>query len=150
MCCTSGCWRQGAGHCCHSRGRRCPPCCWKCVPAAISASRTGLWASTLCCAALSVQGASVLLQVRTICPAGDLAAAIAGSAGGASAAVDWRCSGWAAPGTEQAVQTFSTLSERVVVHAPRAAGLRPAGLCRVLHCRGRAAEEVQRTVRSAP
>ena len=32
------------------------------------ASRTGLWASGLCCAALSVQGASVLLQVRTICP----------------------------------------------------------------------------------
>ena len=33
------------------------------------AARTGLWASTLCCAALSVQGVSVLLQVRTICPA---------------------------------------------------------------------------------
>lgn len=32
------------------------------------ASRTGLWASTLCCAALSLQGISVLLQVRTICP----------------------------------------------------------------------------------
>ena len=32
------------------------------------ASHTGLWASSLCCAALSVQGASVLLQVRTICP----------------------------------------------------------------------------------
>lgn len=32
------------------------------------ASRTGLWASTLCCAALSLQGTSVLLQVRTICP----------------------------------------------------------------------------------
>lgn len=32
------------------------------------ASRTGLWASSLCCAALSLQGASVLLQVRTICP----------------------------------------------------------------------------------
>lgn len=32
------------------------------------ASRTGLWASGLCCAALSIQGASVLLQVRTICP----------------------------------------------------------------------------------
>ena len=31
-------------------------------------ARTGLWASGLCCAALSVQGASVLLQVRTICP----------------------------------------------------------------------------------
>ena len=32
------------------------------------AARTGLWASSLCCAALSVQGASVLLQVRTLCP----------------------------------------------------------------------------------
>lgn len=32
------------------------------------AARTGLWASGLCCAALSVQGASVLLQVRTLCP----------------------------------------------------------------------------------
>lgn len=33
------------------------------------ASRTGRWASFLCCAALSAQGASVLLQVRTLCPA---------------------------------------------------------------------------------
>ena len=32
------------------------------------AARTGLWASGLCCAALSMQGASVLLQVRTLCP----------------------------------------------------------------------------------
>lgn len=32
------------------------------------ASRTGQWGSLLCCAALSVQGLSVLLQVRTICP----------------------------------------------------------------------------------
>ena len=32
------------------------------------ASRTGRWGSLLCCAALSVQGLSVLLQVRTICP----------------------------------------------------------------------------------
>ena len=32
------------------------------------AARTGLWASGLCCAALSVQGTSVLLQVRTLCP----------------------------------------------------------------------------------
>lgn len=32
------------------------------------ASRTGLWAGALCCAALSIQGVSVLLQVRTICP----------------------------------------------------------------------------------
>ncbi len=32
------------------------------------AARTGRWASLLCCAALSVQGLSVLLQVRSICP----------------------------------------------------------------------------------
>ena len=32
------------------------------------ASRTGRWGSLLCCTALSVQGLSVLLQVRTICP----------------------------------------------------------------------------------
>lgn len=32
------------------------------------ASRTGPWGSLLCCAALSVQGLSVLLQVRSICP----------------------------------------------------------------------------------
>lgn len=32
------------------------------------AARTGLWASGLCCAALSMQGVSVLLQVRTLCP----------------------------------------------------------------------------------
>ena len=32
------------------------------------AARTGLWASSLCCAALSVQGLSVLLQVRALCP----------------------------------------------------------------------------------
>ena len=32
------------------------------------ASRTGRWGSLLCCAALSVQGPSASLQVRTICP----------------------------------------------------------------------------------
>lgn len=32
------------------------------------AAQTGRWASVLCCAALSLQGASVLMQVRTICP----------------------------------------------------------------------------------
>lgn len=32
------------------------------------ASRAGRWASWLCCAAISLQGGSVLLQVRTICP----------------------------------------------------------------------------------
>ena len=33
------------------------------------ASQTGFWASSLCCTALSLQGLSVLLQIRTICPA---------------------------------------------------------------------------------
>ena len=33
------------------------------------ASKTGLWASSLCCASLSIQGLSVLLQIRTLCPA---------------------------------------------------------------------------------
>lgn len=32
------------------------------------ASRAGRWGSLLCCAALSVQGGSVLLQVRALCP----------------------------------------------------------------------------------
>ena len=32
------------------------------------AAKTGYWASTLCCVSLSVQGLSVLLQVRTLCP----------------------------------------------------------------------------------
>lgn len=34
------------------------------------AARSGRFASILCCAALSVQGLSVLMQVRTICPEG--------------------------------------------------------------------------------
>lgn len=33
------------------------------------ASRTGLFASILCCAAISLQGASALMQVRALCPA---------------------------------------------------------------------------------
>ena len=52
------------------------PGSWAVLPAMLlevcsgcdAASRTGLWASSLCCAALSLQGASVLLQVRTLCP----------------------------------------------------------------------------------
>ena len=78
------------------------------------ASRTGLWASTLCCAALSVQGASVLLQVRTICPPEVslrplLAARVLHLP--LSLALFWLVM----PGTEQAVQAFSTLSGRVAV-----------------------------------
>ena len=110
------------------------------------ASRTGLWASTLCCAALSVQGASVLLQVL---PAGGVTEAIAGSAGAASAPVTGTVLAGGAghragcAGVQHPVRAGGG-------HAPRAAGLRAAGLCRVLHCCGRAAEEVQRTVRGAP
>ena len=78
------------------------------------ASRTGLWASTLCCAALSVQGASVLLQVRTICPPevslGSLLAARVLHLP-LSLALFWLV----VPGTEQAVQAFSTLSGQVAV-----------------------------------
>ena len=78
------------------------------------ASRTGLWASTLCCAALSVQGASVLLQVHTICPPevslGPLLAARVLHLP-LSLALFWLV----VPGTEQAVQAFSTLSGRVAV-----------------------------------
>ena len=52
------------------------PGSWAVLPAMLlevcsgcdAAYRTGLWASSLCCAALSLQGASVLLQVRTLCP----------------------------------------------------------------------------------
>lgn len=32
------------------------------------AARSGRWAAWICCAALSLQGASVLLQIRTLCP----------------------------------------------------------------------------------
>ena len=78
------------------------------------ASHTGLWASTLCCASLSVQGASVLLQVRTICPPevslGPLLAARVLHLP-LSLALFWLVM----PGTEQAVQAFSTLSGRVAV-----------------------------------
>ena len=51
------------------------------------ASRTGYWASTLCCAALSVQGLSVLMQVRTILPARNDPPAAVYRPGAASAAV---------------------------------------------------------------
>ncbi len=76
------------------------------------AARTGFWASSLCCAALSLQGISVLLQVRTICPAEVsfkplLAARILHLP--LSLALFYI----ALP--ENAVQTFSTLSERVIV-----------------------------------
>jgi hypothetical protein len=52
------------------------PANWRVCPAMLLevcsgcalAAQTGRWASYLCCAALSLQGASALLQVRAICP----------------------------------------------------------------------------------
>lgn len=95
---------------------------WAALPAMLlevcsgcdQAARTGLWASTLCCAALSVQGVSVLLQVRTICPAEiSLRPLLAARAVHLplSVALFWLDS--TVP--VQAVQTFTTLTERVVV-----------------------------------
>ena len=78
------------------------------------AARTGLWASTLCCAALSVQGVSVLLQVRTICPAEiSLRPLLAARAVHLPLSVALFWLGSTVP--VQAVQTFTTLTERVVV-----------------------------------
>ena len=94
------------------------------------ASRTGLWASTLCCAALSMQGASVLLQVRTICPPevslGPLLAARVLHLP-LSLALFWLV----VPGTEQAVQAFSTLSGQVAVmhRVPLDCALRAFAVC---------------------
>ena len=78
------------------------------------ASRTGRWGSLLCCAALSVQGLSVLLQVRTICPAEiSLRPLLAARAVHLPLSVALFWLGSTVP--VQAVQTFTTLTERVVV-----------------------------------
>ena len=78
------------------------------------ASRTGQWGSLLCCAALSVQGLSVLLQVRTICPAEiSLRPLLAARAVHLPLSVALFWLGSTVP--VQAVQTFTTLTERVVV-----------------------------------
>ena len=121
---------------------------WAALPAMLlevcsgcdQAARTGLWASTLCCAALSVQGVSVLLQHHL--PGRDLAAAFAGSAGGASAAFG---------GAVLAGQHRAGAGRADLYHpdrtgggaAPCPAGLRPAGLCRVLHHGGGAGEKLR-------
>ena len=97
---------------------------WAALPAMLlevcsgcdQAARTGLWASTLCCAALSVQGVSVLLQVRTICPAEiSLRPLLAARAVHLPLSVALFWLGSTVP--VQAVQTFTTLTERVVVCA---------------------------------
>ena len=97
------------------------------------AARTGLWASSLCCAALSVQGISVLLQVRTICPAEIsfkplLAARILHLP--LSLALFYITL------PEKAVQTFSTLSERVIVmhRVPLDCALLAFAVCCITAC----------------
>ena len=75
------------------------------------ASRTGLWASTLCCAALSLQGASVLLQVRTICPA-EVSFRPLLAARAVHLPLSLALFYLGLP--QQAAETFSTLSARVV------------------------------------
>ena len=75
------------------------------------AACTGLWASSLCCAALSVQGASVLLQVRTLCP-GEVSfrPLLAGRLLHLPLSLALFCLTW----PEQAVETFGNLCERVI------------------------------------
>ena len=58
----------GAGALLRPWQERSAPCCWKSVPGVIWRPAPGGGASLLCCAALSVQGLSVLLQVRALCP----------------------------------------------------------------------------------
>ena len=75
------------------------------------ASRTGLVASSLCCAALSVQGMSVLLQVRTICPREiSLKPLLVGRLLHLPLSLGLFYLGL----PEQAVETFSTMSGQVV------------------------------------
>lgn len=96
------------------------PAAWAPLPAMLLevcsgcdyAARTGLWASSLCCAALSVQGASVLLQVRTLCPPQvSLRRLLAARAVHLplSLALFWL----GLP--RQAAETFSTLPQRVIL-----------------------------------
>lgn len=95
------------------------PPAWRPLPAMLLevssgcelAARTGLWASPLCCAALSLQGASVLMQVRSLCPAGVsmkplLAARVLH--------LPLSLALFALFLPQQAQETFSTLSHRVV------------------------------------
>ncbi len=76
------------------------------------AARTGLWASGLCCAALSVQGASVLLQVRTLCPPEVSFKPLLWRRGCCTCRSRWRYFIWGLP--QDAVESFNTLCSRVV------------------------------------
>ncbi|MFQ7014296.1 MAG: hypothetical protein ACLRRU_08095 [Faecalibacterium sp.] len=113
------------------------------------ASRTGLWASTALLCSPQHAGSLSAFAGAYYLPAGGVTGAIAGRAGAASALV----TGTVLAGDAGDRTGCAGVQHPVRAgggHAPRAAGLRAAGLCRVLHYCGRAAEEVQRTVRSTP
>ena len=86
------------------------------------ASRTGYWASTLCCAALSVQGLSVLMQVRTICPPEMTLRPLYTRPGCCICRCRWPIFTLLFAGTG-AQKMFSTLPARVIHDAPPSAGL---------------------------
>ena len=94
------------------------------------AARTGLWASGLCCAALSVQGASVLLQVRTLCPP---EVSLRSLLWGRLLHLPLSLALFYLGLPQSAVESFNTLCARVVAHAAGADRLRPAGVRGVLH-----------------
>ena len=122
---------------------------WAALPAMLlevcsgcdQAARTGLWASTLCCAALSVQGCRCFCRCapsarpRSRC-------GLCWQRGRCICRFRWRCSGWAAPCRCRPCRPYHP-DRTGGGAAPRPAGLRPAGLCRVLHHGGGAGEELR-------
>ena len=94
------------------------------------AARTGLWASGLCCAALSVQGASVLLQVRTLCPPEvSLRSLLVGQTVASAAFAGAVLSGL----TAERCGKLQYFVRPCGAHAAGADRLRPAGVRGVLH-----------------
>ena len=103
----------GCGALLPQRGRRCRHAAGVCSGCDQGCPHRAV-GRTLCCAALSVQGVSVLLQVRTICPAEiSLRPLLAARAVHLPLSVALFWLGSTVP--VQAVQTFTTLTERVVV-----------------------------------
>ena len=79
-----------------SRGRRCPPCCWKCVPAAIRPPAPG------CGPARCAVRRSVCRGCRCFCRCAPSArprsrCGLCWQRGRCICRFRWRCSGWAAP-----------------------------------------------------
>lgn len=129
------------------------PGAWAALPAMLLevcsgcdlASRTGLWASSLCCAALSLQGASVLLQVRTICPP-EVSSWPLLAARVLHLPLSLALFYLGLP--EQAVQTFSTFSGRVVTlcRVPLDCALLVFAVCCITACEVNRAAAKQKDV----